>query len=480
MRRFGAAVLLAGTALTGCSSFRDVFTSHAETVARVGEHQLKSAHVADIINRVGGPAANPQAAEVVAGIWVDLQLFGDRVARGTLKPDSALFQRLLWPQLASTKSAAWHDTIVAHRPAPTAAAADSVYQAGQFRLFQHILIQPTGTTAADSAKAKAQAEQLLPQARKDFGKTASEHSADQQNKKDKGYLPVSAKGSYVAEFDTVAWKLDPGQQSGVVRSSFGYHIIRRPPLEEVRDRFLAHLKQSNLARQDSVYFAELTRTNEIKVKAGAPAAVRSALSDLGAARKSRKELVSYRNGSFAVADFARWMTGMPSANLAQIRQANDTLITQFLLNLTQNTILLREADSAKISVAPLVYGGLLQQYRASIADLAQAIGLDGPQFADSSKTPLAERLKLAGEKVDAYFEKLTKGEVQFKQPPPTLSAELRATGDYKVYQAGIARAGELILAKRRADSVAGRTGVPQPPAGIQRAPGGPPTPGKKP
>ncbi|HEV8613097.1 MAG TPA: peptidylprolyl isomerase, partial [Gemmatimonadales bacterium] len=262
MRRLGFAIAVS-TALTGCSSFREVFTSHAETAARVGDHQLKSAYVADIIGRVGGGAANPQASEVIAGIWVDLQLFGDRIARGTLKPDSALFERLLWPQLAQNRTAAWHDSLVARRAAPTAASADSIYNAGELRLFQHILIQPTGTTAGDSAKAKAQAERLLPQARSDFGKTATEHSADLQNKKDNGYLPVTGKGSFVAEFDTVAWKLQPGQLSGVVRSSFGYHIIRRPPLSEVRDRFVANLKQANLARQDSIYFAELTSRNQI-------------------------------------------------------------------------------------------------------------------------------------------------------------------------------------------------------------------------
>src|SRR5258706_11861095 len=103
MRRVGLAVLMAGSALTGCSSFRDVFTSHAETAARVGSRQLKSAFVADVITRVGGPNANPQAAEVVASIWVDIALFGDRVARGTLKADSATLGRLLWPHLPQNK-----------------------------------------------------------------------------------------------------------------------------------------------------------------------------------------------------------------------------------------------------------------------------------------------------------------------------------------------------------------------------------------
>jgi len=485
MRRFGLGVLLAGSALTGCGSFRDVFTSHAETAARVGTRQLKSTYVADVISRVGGPNANPQAAEVVTNIWVDIGLFSDRVAHGTLKADSAMLERLLWPQLAQNKSSIWHDTLMAHRPGATPAEADSVYAKGTVRMFQHILIQPSGKTAADSAKAKTQAEHLVAPAKSDFAKTASQFSADAANKADKGYLPPSARGTFDSTFEATAWTLEPGQVSGVVHTAFGYHIIRRPPVAEVRDRFLSQIGDARKQAGDSVYFAEMSDKYKLAVKSGAAAAVRSALSDLSAARKSSKELVSFRSGSFSVADFARWMGALAPQQLGQIRQANDTLLNQFLKNLAQNQILLHEADSAKIQVSPTVYQGLVLQYKSLISDLKQAIGLDGKEFSDSSKTPVADRVKLAGQKVDEYFDKLTKGQAQFRQIPPTLSAELRSEGDYKVYQAGIARSMELILAHRRADSAAGLKGpvgapAPPPPGTLQQAPGGPPVPGKKP
>ena len=487
MRRVGLAVLMAASAVTGCSSFRDVFTSHAETAARVGSRQLKSSYVADVISRVGGPNANPQAAELVTNIWVDIGLFGNRVAQGTLKSDSATLERVLWPQLAQNRSNVWHDTLMAHRAGATPAQADSAYTKGDIRMFQHILIQPSGKTAADSAKAKTQAEHLVAQAKQDFGKTAAQYSADAANKNDKGYLPPSGRGIFDSTFEATAWKLQPGEVSGVVHTPFGYHIIRRPLLAEVRDRFLGQLTEARKQAGDSVYFAELSEKNKISVKSGAPAAVRSALSDLTAARKSNKELVSYRNGSFTVSDFARWMTAIAPPQLASIRQANDTLLDQFLKNLTQNQILLREADSAKIQVSPTVYQGLILQYKSLLTDLKQAIGLDGPEFSDSSKTPVGERVKLAGEKVDQYFDKLTKGQAQFRQIPPTLSSELRSDGDFKIYQAGIARSMELILAHRRADSAAGgkpgpevTAPAPAPPGTLQPAPGGPPVPGKKP
>ncbi len=482
MRRVGLAALIAGSALTGCSSFRDVFSSHAETAARVGSRQLKSTYVAEIISRVGGPNANPEAAEVVTNIWVDIALFGDRIGRATLKPDSALLDRLLWPQLAQTRSGVWHDTIVARRAAPSEATVDSTYNGDGVRLFQHILVSATGPKAADTAKAKATAERLLPQAKAgNFGKLAAQNSSDPGSKADSGYLPPGPRGAFVTAFDTTAWRLKPGEVSGAVKSQFGFHIIRRPPLAEVRDRLMGFLKQAQVPVQDSIYFMQLTEKNAVTVKSGAPAALRSALSDLGAARKSTKVLVSFRNGSFTVGDFARWMGALAPPQVGQIRQANDTLLITFLKNLAQNTILLREADSAKVSVSPQVYAGLVGQYTELISGLKQAIGLDRLEFSDSSKTPVAERVKLAGQKVEEYFDKLTKGQAQFRQIPPTLSAELRSQGDFKVYQAGIARAVELVLAKRRADSATGKLTPPPPaPGTLQPAPGGPPTPGKKP
>ena len=482
MRRAGLTVLIAGSTLTACGSFRDVFSSHAETAARVGSRQLKSSYVAEIITRVGGPNANPQAAEVVTNIWVDIALFGKRLAEGTLKPDSALLERLLWPQLAQTKSSVWHDTLMAHRAPPSAAAIDSAYNGDAVRLFQHILIAIPGATAADTAKARASAERAQAQARAGgFAKLAATLSSDPGSKADSGYLPAGPRGAFVQQFDTTGWKLKPGEVSGVVKSQFGFHIIRRPPLPEVRERLLNYLKQAGSAVQDSLYFVQLLETNQVVVKAGAPAALRSALSDLSAARKSGKVLVTFRNGTFTVADFSRWMGALGGPQIAQIRQANDTLLNSFLKNLAQNTILLREADSAKITINPQLYQDLVGQYQELLKGLAGAIGLDGPEFADSSKTPVAQRVKLAEQKVDDYFDKLTKGQAQFRQIPPTLSAELRSQGDFKIYQAGIARAVDQVLAKRRADSAAGKLAPPAPtPGSLQPAPGGPPTPGKKP
>ena len=115
MRRTGLATLLTVLTATACGSFRDVFTSHAETAARVGSRELPSAKVAEIISRLGGPTANPQAADLIAGIWVDMALFADRIAQGNLGNDSATMVKLMWPQIVESKIQAWHDSVISSR-----------------------------------------------------------------------------------------------------------------------------------------------------------------------------------------------------------------------------------------------------------------------------------------------------------------------------------------------------------------------------
>ena len=177
----------------------------------------------------------------------------------------------------------------------------------------------------------------------------------------------------------------------MVKSQFGFHIIRRPPLEEVRGRLTAAFKQNLVARADSAYMADLTAKSELKVKPGAAAAIRTAAADLSAARKSGKELVSYKGGSFKVKDLAPWLEALPMQSAAQIKSANDTILEGFAKSIAQNEILLKQADSAKVSVNPALFTTMSAQFKTAIEALREAMGLNVPELADSSKLPVAER-----------------------------------------------------------------------------------------
>jgi peptidyl-prolyl cis-trans isomerase D len=91
----------------------------------------------------------------------------------------------------------------------------------------HILIKADLNDVAATGKAKIKAEELLRQiAKSDFGKLAAANSDDPGSKAKNGDLGYFSKGRMVPEFEAVAFKLKKGEVSGLVKSAFGFHIIK--------------------------------------------------------------------------------------------------------------------------------------------------------------------------------------------------------------------------------------------------------------
>ena len=210
----------------------------------------------------------------------------------------------------------------------------------------------------------------------DFGSLASQVSEDPGSKADRGFLPPSPKGKFVPAFDSAGWTLAPGAVSGVVETPFGYHIIKRPGPEAARERITTYLAQSAGTRLDSIYMDSLAQTKQIKVARGAAKAMRDAGEDPEAARKSKKTLVSFKGGELTVAEFMRWVQALPPQYIAQLKQADDSMLTQFAKILTQNVLLLRQADSAKYSCDG---GGVAGLGGAIPVTARHPSGRDGPR-----------------------------------------------------------------------------------------------------
>jgi peptidyl-prolyl cis-trans isomerase D len=88
------------------------------------------------------------------------------------------------------------------------------------------------------ADARAKAEDVLKQVKAggDFAKLAEKYSDDPGSAKSGGDLGWIGRGRTVPEFEKAAFSLGKGQTSDLVKSSYGFHIIR------VEDKQEAHLK----------------------------------------------------------------------------------------------------------------------------------------------------------------------------------------------------------------------------------------------
>ena len=89
----------------------------------------------------------------------------------------------------------------------------------------HILFKTEGK---DDAAVKKQAEDTLAKIKggADFAALATKLSEDEVSATKGGDLDFFGKGAMVKEFDDVAFSLKPDETSGLVKSQFGYHIIR--------------------------------------------------------------------------------------------------------------------------------------------------------------------------------------------------------------------------------------------------------------
>jgi hypothetical protein len=466
--------LLSAGGLIACDNFRDLFTAHADVAAQAGDQQLTPQRLGDIMTGGKGIRPNREAANFVSNIWVDYSLFAQAVASGKLPLDSASIAKAVWPELAELRGSHWHDSLMARRSTIGPHSADSVYQGSDVRVLQHILYRVAASAVPEVRNvARKKAEGTLARIKRgaDFGQLASQLSEDPGSKQDRGFLPPSPKGRFVPAFDSAGWSLAPGAVSGVVETPFGYHIIKRPSREAVRDRIQAYLVQSAGSRLDSIYMDSLALQNQIKVAKDAPSAMRAANQDPEEARNSKKALATFKGGALTVGEFLRWIQALPPQYAAQLRQADDSMLSQFARVLSQNVLLLRQADSAKIQVTPDEWKTMADNYRGQLDTLRREMGLDTASLWDTTAA-VADRDKVAAMKVDQYFDGLIAGKSRLRPLPSALAGVLRDESSYRLYDAGINRAVELAEAERRkSDSTKAKAGPVQPAPGPAPIPG---------
>jgi hypothetical protein len=473
MRRTVFSLLLAGAALTGCSNFRDLFSAHADVAAEAGTLELPAQRLAEMVAGVTkGPRqrVTRETADFITDTWVDYALFAQAVARNQLPLDSASVVDAVWPELAELKGTHFHDTLMTRRASASDSATDSLY-GSDVRVLQHILFGARNAPPPVKAATRKKAEATLARVRKgaDFGRLASELSEDPGSKADSGYLPASPKGRFVASFDSAAWALQPGQTSGVVETPFGFHLIRRPPIGEVRGRLDDYLLERAGAAVDSTFMDSLAKANDIELKSDAAATIRAALGATEESRSSNQAITTYKGGDLTVQEFLRWVRALPPQYLQQLKAADDSTLRRFARVLTQNTLLLREADAAGIQPTELEWKSMERRYVSQLDTLKTEMGLVGADLSDTTVSA-AERQKVAGLKMEQYFDNLIAGKATLRPLPSGLASLLRERLPHQIHQAGVSRALEMAKdLKSKTDSTEG--GSP-----VRRAPGGPPIP----
>ena len=142
------------------------------------------------------------------------------------------------------------------------------YQAPEQVRASHILLKTDGK---DEAAVRKQAEDILKQAKSgaDFAELAKKDSEDEGSKATGGDLDYFSRGRMVPEFETAAFAMQPGQISDLVKSQFGFHIIKvvdkKPASTRSLDEVRPQIQETLAAQRVDQQLADRTRNLDTRI-----------------------------------------------------------------------------------------------------------------------------------------------------------------------------------------------------------------------
>jgi hypothetical protein len=440
MKRSLVLALAVCVPVAACDGFKEAMTAHVDVAARAGSQELSVTRLGDLLGASKIPLRRDIVA-TVADMWVNYQLLARAAAHNDSLNQPALIDEAMWPATTNTRIKKWYDVVAKNWASTDTAGNAAAYASGKYLAARHILFNapPGNSPAADSALRKAQ------QVR---GQLTSANFAEMATKYNQpnaagpgGDLGVFPKEQMVPEFSSALAALKPGEISQPVRSQFGYHLIRRSTYDEVKDQFAQMNNQAAARVGESTYVAKLNESSKVVVKPNAPAVVKAIAAQPDAHRDDKTVIATSIMGDFTAARAAKWITAFPNVQQLrqQIQQAPDSMLPEFVKAVIRNELLLRQADSAKVTLDTAETNEIRRAFVGMVATTWSGLNISPNRLADSAKT-VAERERLAAARVDNYMERLLTKDEQFIPIQPTLETALHSKYDYKINPAGIDRA----------------------------------------
>src|ERR1700739_3584964 len=191
---------------------------------------------------------------------------------------------------------------------------------------EHILLMTVGKTDAEVTEIKKKADDILAQAKKkgaNFEDLAKKYSEDPGSKAKGGDLGWLVQGQTVPEFEKAAFSLNKGEISDLIKTQYGFHIIKvldketahtktfdevkdtlRAPLmlakadkqgADIADKLSAAIRQSNKISID-----DLAKQFHLTVGETRPVSATEPILELGNSKEIKDEIFHLRQGDLSL------------------------------------------------------------------------------------------------------------------------------------------------------------------------------------
>jgi PPIC-type PPIASE domain len=415
--------------------------------ARIGSSELSAERLAGILVLSQPLPLERDVAGELAREWVNAMAVAMRSAAGDSLMEPDLIAEATWLDRRSALVDAW---LRERSPDPrreAARIADSVYAAGDVRLFAHIFKRVGPETRPEEKDLQRVAMIRIREALIAGGawRDANRESDDESSRAAGGIIGLVRSGDLVPEFERAAFALKPGQLSPVVETRYGYHIIHRPTLREARSIFIDLLSRERAVRADSLYSEELLVTHGAGFAQDAMSRSRSVAHDPWQALNATADIAKWDSGVFSEGDLARYLVHYPAAERAQLATATDEEVESFVRPLVAETLVMLQAEREGRVLPDSVLEGLRARYAESLGSLLAAADIARASLAVAGDA--AARQALAARRVDEYMEAVASRRKDLQPVPPLLAAKLEGPGDginADGLDAAVARARTLI------------------------------------
>lgn len=415
-------------------------SSNPDVAAKAGSQQLSVTRLADILGNSQAPLEK-DVARSIAELWVNYQLVGIAGAKNDSLGDVKVMDDALWSNIDNIRVKKFYDNVSKGWDSLSPGPDDVRYNNGEALAARHILVKvDANATPEQKEAARKKAEAIRAEATPaNFAKLAAK--SDEPGAAERGGdLGLFGKGMMVPEFEKAVLAIKPGEISPVVQTSFGYHVIYRSPYADVAEKFAPIAKQRNVAIAESTYLSKVETSNAVKVENNVAVKAKAiARNPLGYAKDNDK-LATYKSGELTAAEFADWIAAYPPSSQIrpQLISAPDSMVQKFVKQIVRNELVLHQADSAKAKLDTAELTQLRTAFKNNLYQTWAALGVDPVKLADSAKTG-GDKEKIAGSRIEAFFDKLIKNEVQFVDVSYPIARALQKKYDFAVNDAGLDR-----------------------------------------